>query len=480
MSIFGVLDLASRAMQVVQGGVRNTSHNIANVNTPGYSRQRQVLQAALSIPHPAGQIGTGVEQRTIQRTVDEFVQRELVEQYTTQGSVDVRAQVIAGVEELLNEQKSEGLRAALDSFYDAFQDLATASNPGAPTERENVRSAARALIDTIHRLDADLRALQRSTDRDIEGVIPEVNSLAARIQTLNAEIQRQEIISPANDLRDERDEALRELAQLVDVTYFEDQDGGIVVSLRNGLPLVEGNRARTLSTTSDPTNTFDPTFKSVLWVDGASSVDVTGTISGGRLGGLLESRDVMVASVIRELDVLAYNLGSTVNTVHAAGVGLGGASNVFFAALPQVEDAAQSLALSAAVTASTDAIAAGLSSDVLDNRNALALAALRTTQSALYQLGDPPGPATGPTRSVLEHAAYVAADAGTQSRTLQQAKDTQTRVVENLENRRAEVSGVSLDEEVTSLIRLQAAYQANARVISTMDRLLQDVVNLIG
>ncbi len=479
MSLSSVLDLASRAMQVVQSGVRNTSHNISNVNTPGYSRQRQVLEPAASLPTAAGQMGSGVEQRTIERITDSFVQRSLIEQYSTQGSVDAQTTVVTSVEELFNESQGEGLGAALDQFYDSFQDLATSTSPGAATERESVRSQANVLIDTLQRIDHDLRGVMRAADRDIVSVLPEINSITSRIQVLNVEVQRQEIIAPANDLRDERDQLMRDLAQLVDISHFEDAGGKVVVMLRNGLPLVEGASARTLTTTSDTGNAFDPSFSRVLWSDGSTTSDVTSSIGGGKLGGLLAARDGITADAVRELDVIAYNLVSTVNVVHAGGVGLGGSVGGFFASLTQVEDSARDIALHANVIASTDAIAAGLSTDPLDNRNALDLAALRTTQSALYLVGDPPGPATGPSRSISEQAAFVVADIGAESRQLQQSRDTQTRVVENLENRRAEVSGVSVDEEVTSLIRLQAAFQANARVITTVDRMLDQLVNLI-
>lgn len=479
MSLSSVLDLASRAMQVVQSGIRNTSHNISNVNTPGYSRQRQVLEPASSLPTFAGQIGTGVEQRTIERVTDSFVQRELVEQYSTQGSVDARTNVVSSIEELLNESQGEGLGATLDSFYDSFDDLATATTPGAAIERESVRSQGGILIETIQRIDHDLRGIMRAADRDIVSLLPEINSITDRIQTLNIEIRRQEVLAPANDLRDEREQLMRDLSQLVDVNYFEDSGGGLIVMLRNGLPLVEGTTVRSLTTTSDTTNAFSPNFSRVLWTDGSTTSDVTTTISEGKLGGLLESRDSIIANAVRDLDVIAYNVTSSVNAVHAAGVGLGGTVGGFFATLAQVEDSARDIALHANVVASTNAIAAGLTTDQLDNRNALNLAGLRTAQSALYVVGDPPGPASGPSRSIIEHAAFVVADVGTQSRQLQRARDTQLRVVENLENRRAEVSGVSVDEEVTSLIRLQAAFQANARVITTVDRLLEQVVNLI-
>jgi flagellar hook-associated protein 1 FlgK len=478
-SLFGVLDVAGRGLLVAQRGVHVAGHNIANAETPGYSRQRPVLAATRPLLHPTGHLGQGVEQLTIERVTDRFVQGQLVRQGGALGSTQAQAEALALLQEVFNEQGAPGLSAALSRLYDAFSDLAASPTPGAPVEREAVRSAARALLDGLHGQDARLRELQRGTDAEIEGLLPQVNDLATRIEELNREIVRQEVMAPANDLRDRRELLVRELAGLVDVRTYEDGRGALVVTLGNGLPLVEGGSARRLVAVADPGNPFDPTFAVVRYQDGANDVDVTADIGGGRLGGLLRSRDTLIPAAIRSLDTLAYNLAASVNAVHNAGVGLNGASGDFFAPPAAVEDSARDLALAPTVLASADAIAAGLGPAPGDNRNAVALAALRDTAAPLFLPGDPPGPASGPSRTLLEHVAAVAADVGTQARSLELSRQQQARLLEGLENRRDEVSGVSLDEEVTHLIRLQAAFQANSRVVGVVDRLLQDVIDLL-
>jgi flagellar hook-associated protein 1 FlgK len=144
-----------------------------------------------------------------------------------------------------------------------------------------------------------------------------------------------------------------------------------------------------------------------------------------------------------------------------------------------VEDAARTLALDADLVASTDAIAAGQTADPGDNRNALDLAALRTAASAIYLPGDPPGPASGPTQTLLDYTGTVVNRVGQQTRSLEEASVQRARVLEELETRRQEVSGVSLDEEVVMLVQLQATFQANARVIATVQGLLDDVLSLL-
>ncbi len=477
--LFGVLDVANRGLSATQQGIRVTGHNIANVNTPGYSRQRQVLAASTPIERTNGHLGTGVEQRTIERITDRFVESQLLKQNGSAAASEAQAQALALVEQVLNEQDGKGIGAALSELYEAFSDLASAATPGAPAEREAVRAAARSLVQVVRGIDQQLRDLQASTNREIEGLVPEINSITGRIAELNEGIVRLELQAPANDLRDERDALLRELAATIEVDSFEDPKGSLTVLLPSGVPLVEGANARPLETVPDLANPFDPTFARIVFPDAGTNLDITDEVGGGSLGGLLRVRDTLIPSAIRSLDTLAYNLAESVNAVHAAGTGLDGTVGDFFAAPAAVEDAARNLDLEAAILASTDAIAGGLTSAPGDNRGALALAALRDSAAPLFLPGDPPGPATGPTRTLLEHAAAVVADVGQQARTFAQSSSQQARILEDLENRRDAISGVSIDEEMAGLIQLEAAFQANARVMSTVDRLLDDLLSIL-
>jgi flagellar hook-associated protein 1 FlgK len=477
--LFGVLDVARRGVAASSYGVRATGHNIANVNTPGYSRQRTVLEASLPLPTGAGMLGTGVDVVSVERITDGFVQGQLLRHGSLFGASDAQAQALARVEELLADRDGSGLASSLSALYDAFSDLASAATPGAPIEREQLRGVAQSLIDTVHEIDRQLRDQMAALNHEIEGVVPEIDRLAGEIRDLNVEIARLEVEAPANDLRDRRDEALRELAGLVDVRTFEDERGRLSVTLSSGLSLVEGGFQRQLAAVPDPTNPFDVGFSRIEYRDGAVAFDVTDQIGGGRLGGLLRARDAHLPAAVRSLDTVAYNLATSVNAVHAAGVGLDGNVGDFFAAPAAVEDAARSLALDAAIEASPDAIAAGLTSAASDNRNALALAALRETAAPLTLPGDPLGSPSGPTRTVLEHVSTVIADVGSRTRAMNAARSQEERLLETLQNQRDQISGVSLDEEVTHLVELQAAFRANSRVISVVDRLLEDVLSLL-
>ncbi|MDJ0847871.1 MAG: flagellar hook-associated protein FlgK [Myxococcota bacterium] len=479
--LFGVLDVAARSMLITQDGVRTTGHNIANVGTPGYSRQAQRLEAVQGVLNANGTIGQGVEQVAVSRISDAFVQRELLGEEAAQGSLSAQSSVLDAVEEVFNEQPGGRLSDALGRLYSSFDDLASATTPGAAVEREAVLGTAQDFVDAVRRADARLRSEQKAADERVDALVAEINGITARISELNSEIVFQETVTPANDLRDQRDLLLRELARKVDIHTFEQDNGAAVVVLATGPTLVEGKTARRLDIRADPTNPFDPTFGRVIYDDGGAQIDVTADIGGGELGGYLRARDNVVASAIRSLDVLAYNVASTVNAVHQAGFGIDGSTgNDFFAPSAVVEDAARGLALDAAVDGVPDAIAAGGTGPAPgDNQNALALAALRDTSQPLFLPGDPPGPPTGPSRTLLDHMTVLVADVGIQARGMRDAMSQSERVLGVLEDRRETVSGVSLDEEVTNLVRLQATFQANARIVSVIDRLLQDVVSML-
>ncbi len=479
--LFGVLDVAARSMLITQNGVRTTGHNISNVGTPGYSRQAQRIEAVQGVPNAAGTLGAGTEQVTVERISDAFVQRELLGEEAAGGAFSAQSSVLDAVEEVFNEQPGGRLSDALARLYSSFGDLASATTPGASVEREAVLGTAQDFIDAVHRADASLRSEQKAADERVDALVSEINGITSRIAELNAEIVYQETVAPANDLRDQRDMLLRELARKVDIHTFEQDNGAAVVVLATGPTLVEGKVARRLDIRADPTNPFDATFGRVIYDNGGTQTDVTADIGGGELGGFLRARDNVVASAIRSLDVLAYNVAVSVNAVHQAGFGIDGSTgNDFFAPAAAVEDAARGLALDAAVDGVPDAIAAGGSGPApSDNQNALALAALRDTRQPLFLPGDPPGPASGPSRTLLDQMNVLVADVGIQARGMRDAAAQSERVLGVLEDRREAVSGVSLDEEVTDLVRLQATFQANARIVSVIDRLLQDVVSML-
>lgn len=475
----GALEVAKSGLAVTSLGVRTASHNIANVNTPGYSRQRQVLAAEFPIATGGGFIGAGVRQISVSRAEDPFIQVQLLRNGAQLGASAAQADALGLVEQVVGDSSAGGLGATLNAFYDAWSDLAAASAPGAALERSSVRSAASALVDKLHGLDRQLRDQMAAVDQQLQGHLPRINDVLQQIVTLNEEIARVDASHAANDLLDERDNLLRELGGYLDIEIRDGDQGRVDVTLANGVPLLSGSRARTLFAAPDPSHPIDPRFVRIFTQDGAAATDITPLIGSGTLGGLLGARDVTLVGALRALDEIAYNVAATVNGLHATGQGTNGASGDFFSLPAQVADASRDLALDAAILASPDAIAAGTTGLPGDNQLAAQIAGLRSARLPLHVVGDVPGAPSGPSRSVLDQFSAVITEIGVQARSASSSRSQLQNVMETLENRRDEVAGVSLDEEVTKLVELQAAFQANSRVLSVVAELLGDLVNVI-
>lgn len=491
--LFDTLGTATRGIQATQQGLATTGHNIANAETPGYSRQRSVLQTTLLQSLQSGTVGTGVEQVTVERIIDQFVGARLVAETARKSELETEASIHRQVETIVGQQGTGGLSAQLTGLFDALDSLASSNTPGQPLERGEVLASGRALVDTIGSYDTQLRALQRDADRAVTAVIPDINTIVREIADLNGEISVARVISEPNDLLDRRDVLIQQLAEKIDITSAEGENGMVSVRIRGGLKLVDGqisNELVAVVTPSSP-NPFDPTFSQVFYQGGGSFFDVTSSIEGGELGGLLEARDGIVGGVIRDLDAFAFTLGSEFNALHRGGLGLvDGAAHDFFAdqSLTQttVDDAARNFALAADIDPSQGGsilnIATGTppgSPAALEGDTTWVerLKDLRTTSVTQYLAGDATGAATGSAATLTGRLGNLIGEIGQQARSVGRAYEQQEAVLSAVQDRRDSVSGVSIDEEVAQLVKLQASFQANARVISTIQGLMQDLLD---
>lgn len=493
--LFDTLGTATRGLQAVQRGIATAGHNIANVETPGYSRQNSVLQTTLPQPSRDGTIGSGVEQVTVERIIDRFVAARLNSETSRQGELETEAGIYSAIESIINDQVAGGLTGELSAFFDSLDELSNSAEPGQPIERGQVIAAAQSLVDTIHDYDAQLRSLQRDTDREITSSLPEINSLISEIAELNGEIQVAQTISQPNDLLDKRDLLIQRLAEKINLTATIEEDGSASVRLQGGLTLVDHSTAAEFVAVVDPNNlnAFDSTFSQVFFRNGGSFFDASSIIKGGELGGLLESRDNIIAGVVRDLDAFAFTMSDTFNQIHRGGIGLDdGVSRDFFTDLSAtqttVDDAARNLSLAAAIDPAQGGSARNIAAATPpgspgglegDTSWIEELKNLRTERVPNYLAGDTIGTPTGNALVVAGGIANLIADVGQQVRTTARSLEQQEAILASVQDRRDSVSGVSIDEEVSDLVRLQANFQANARVISTVSSLMQDLLDAL-
>lgn len=348
-NIFSVLNTAKLGLQTNQLAIEVVGHNIANVQTEGFSRQEVILEA--NRPRQVGLafLGTGVRATNITRDFDQFLFNQILGESSTLGNFDIRNTFFQRLETILNESGGVGLNNALSEFFTAFDDLA--SNPTNLAARTAVLSTAGTLATVFNRLGTALFQQRLNLDNAVTAEVTEINGMLNEIAELNRSILKIENGNvAANDLRDQRDLLIKQLSEKVDVQLIDTNDSNTTLTLSGGTPLVLGTTVFQLSTGANPDNRG---FKDILVDDGmGGTINVTNQILDGELRGFLDMRDVETQGLIDQLDRLAAGLMEQVNGVHLQGIGLDGSSgNLFFDTLtPTVTISSQNVG-TAVVTA---------------------------------------------------------------------------------------------------------------------------------
>jgi flagellar hook-associated protein 1 FlgK len=458
--IYGIMSLAGQALMTQQQAISVTSHNIANVNTPGYSRQRLKMTTNPPSDSSVGLMGNGVSGETIERIYDRFLNAQLTNENQALGRWDAQKDAVELVEMVFNEADASGLSEAMNKFWDAWQSLA--NNPAGNTERQILVTASQVLDATFNQLDADLSQTQQNLDFAIQGTVADINRLSQQIDDLNEKIISFETGSfSANDYRDQRELVLRDLSELIDINTFEDANGAVSVLAAKGRPLVSGGQFWQLSTETNLTGLQD-----VVWVDDdGNTTNITADISGGKLKGFLDVRDGVIDDYSNRLDTLALTLMTDVNTIHQSGFALDGSGGgVFF-----IGTGARDMEVNPNIVGNLDLVAAA--SDALtvpgDNRKAIEISNLQ------YQLK------MGGTQSYNDYYSAIVRDVGNEVLKSEASYNHQSDMMVQLENQRESVSGVSLDEEMINLLKFQNAYTAAAKLITSADEMIQTVLQML-
>ena len=460
-NIYGILNVARGALLTQQLGIDVTGHNIANVNTLGYSRQRVNMQTNVPIPFWPGQTGTGVNAVDIQRIYDRFVGVQINNENQNLGRWETQKGGLEKVEMIFDETTGYGLSQAMDEFWNAWQDLV--NNPSGHTERTALVAKSEILANRFNKIYSDLEQTQKDADNSIKGTVEEINLISDQIADLNEQISQIEATGQnANDLRDQRDLLLNELSSMMDITTSEGNDGKVTVFISGGRPLVQNNSSWDLSTQTNASG-----FQDIVWLDGnGGTVNITDNISGGRLKGWIEVRDVSIPGYLSRLDDLAGTIINEVNSLHQVGFDLNGnPGEVFFTGT-----SASDMAVNPNIVSDVNLIAAsGTAGGVPgDNSNAIAIANL---QNALTMSGN--------TATFGDYYNSIVTDVGSDVQKAGINFEHQTAMVNHLNNYRESISGVSLDEEMVNLIKFQHAYDAAAKLITTVDELLNTVLNMV-
>lgn len=316
-----VLSVAKEALMAHQLSIAVTGHNVANVNTPGYTRQSLNLKANPATPIGAGMLGGGVRGDEIVRHYDKFMIERLAEQSSLLGNLRAQQQAMGVVEPIFNEAQGLGLNDLLNQFWNSWQELS--DNPETLASRQNVVQTGQLLVDQFAIMSNEIIRARHDIGVNLDTGIQDVNSITQRIAALNVRIATTESANAqANDLRDQRDTLINELSGLLDITYLENKNGNYTVLLADGHALVEVDQ-----------------YWSVDWSDGQllwSSTNSSGETStpraigsgadlGGKVGGWLEVYNELAAgdpsNYSGRLDSLANAIIREVNQLHSQGMG---------------------------------------------------------------------------------------------------------------------------------------------------------------
>jgi flagellar hook-associated protein 1 len=509
-STFHGLETARRGMFTQQSALYTTGHNIANANTPGYSRQRVNFEqtepypaASLNRPQIPGQMGTGVKAGSVQRVREGFLDLQYRGENNKLGYWEARADALKKMEDIINEPSDSGLAKTMDQFWQSLQDLSV--NPENEGARSVVRQRGLAVVETFHYLADSLTAIQNDLANQISVTIKEINSIAEQLYKINQQIGE---IEPhgylPNDLYDERDRLLDELSNLVNIKIEPKSSGGNALPIADGIYdvyivddsgnqylLVDGNQSyKTISI--QPSNVSYPETPTGpvnnLALDGIT-IPFT---SSGKLKGLIEAfgyvngPDVkgIYPEMLAELDKLAYSFAKRFNEVHQQGYTLNPSNpgGLFFEDLAQVAGAAKAIQLSSNINDLNNIAASSQPNEPGNGLNAIKLANVKNSNFTNLQDPAPDPSITYPITSGTLQSYYegmigkLAVDAQQANRLMNNSEVLR----QSVEERRQSVSGVSLDEEMTNMIKFQHAYNAAARNITVIDEMLDKIINGMG
>lgn len=470
-STFGGIETSLRALRAQQMALEITGHNISNANTKGYSRQIADMSATDPYAVPtmnrllvAGQIGTGVEIAQIRRMRDQFVDRRTQYESAALGYWDAKQRNFDQLEVTMAEpaglEGGASISAQLNEFWNALQELGNANRPDNPAVRSVVREKANNLCDTIRSTYNQLETLQQDLNTEIDVRVGRINTLAQQIAEMNGEIAK--VVAHGdqpNDLFDRREVLVTELAKLTKISVQSDDLNRYNINI-SGSILVSQDKSFAMETQVNEDGLYD-----VVWAN-KQKVNFT----DGEVKGLIEMRDEETQYYIDSLNEFTETLVEEFNAQHESGSGLDGSTGHRFFA--EGSNAA-TIALDAEILDpehGLNKIAASANGEVGNGENALELADLIKNKPLMND----------GTTSLSDYYGSLIAKLGIDAEKAQVTFSNKETMVNHLHNLQESVAGVSLDEEMANMLKFQNAYNAAARLLTTVDQILDKLINGTG
>jgi len=453
-SLNASLAIALSGLTAEQGALEATSNNVANVNTPGYSREVPVLATSDPIVVSPLTLGSGVNLQTIESVRDSILESQIQQETQTQGKLSSLVSQLSQTQTSFTSTTGD-IGTAISNFFDSINQLST--SPADLSLRQGVLTAAGNLATAFNVAANNLTAQRTNLNQSVQQIVGQVNQLTTQIAQLNGQISNIENAGEsAGTFIDQRTQLIDQLSSLVDVSVIPSTNT-LTLTTASGTALVAGQQSFQLSTGLDSSG-----VQHIL----SEGSDITATLISGQLGGVLEARDQQIPGIQTQLDALASGLANAVNGVQTSGYALNGnpstGDNLF--SPPPASGTGSAASLSVAIT-DPALIAASSDGTSGSNGNAETMYALRNQTVVDGQ-------------SPTDYYSGIVFNVGNAVANSTAAQTASSLVLQQLNDQRASISGVSLDEEAANMMRYQQAYAASAQIVTAINTMMQDVINM--
>lgn len=429
------------------------AHNIANADTPGYTREQVVLQPVGY--HANGtSYGMGVNVADVQRMRNDLIDSQIRQKEQELGSLSTKSTIYNQIQSLFVTDSGSDLDTNIGDLFNSFSTLST--NPQDNTLRNAVISSAQTLVNKFHSLSNGLEKTSQATIKDAHDVVTRVNTLLKDLAAINGSISRSHADGKTdNNSKDLQVQKLDELSKLVNFDTSTDNNGALEIRI-GGMLVLSGNQASSIKT-----ETALPNGQMKLRMDNGKLLDV----KGGQLAADIEMVNKTIPDLSNGLDQIASALVQQVNTVHKSGYGL--ADNVSRNFFDPSKTTAATIQLNSDILNNPENIAASSAQGEAGNGdNATKLVALR---DAPVLNG----------KSLLEGAIQLISKPGTELSSVQSEAKTKDSVRQMLANQQDSIAGVNVDEELSNLIKFQNAYQASAKVLNVGQQMYDTLLKMV-
>ncbi|MFY9741992.1 MAG: flagellar hook-associated protein FlgK [Candidatus Sulfotelmatobacter sp.] len=451
-SLNASLATALSGLMAEQGAMETTTNNIANVNTPGYSRQVPVLVTTDPVELGNLTFGTGVDLQSVESITDPLLETQIQQQTQAENQYNTLSSALQQTQLNFTTTTSD-IGTEITNFFNSINQLST--DPSDLSVRQGVLTAADNLATSFNTTANNLTQQQQTLDLSVVQTVGQVNQLTSQIAQLNGQISTlQNSGETAGSFIDQRQQAIDQLSSLVDVSVIP-TNNTLTLTTSSGAPLVSGEQSYQLTTQANAAGLHD------VYSQGN---DITSQITSGQLGGTIEARDQQVPAIENQLDTLAAGLANAVNGVQTAGFDLNGNAGTDLFNPPPAGTTGAAAGLSVAIT---DPSLIAASSDGTSGSNGNAEAMYALSNQTIIDGQNPTDYYSGIVSNVGNATANASAEQSASSSILQQLND-----------QLSSVSGVSLDEEAANMVQYQDAYQASAQVITTINDMMYAAIQM--